>query len=261
MRDNTSIRVSRSIKDLAFRNIENPGTGGSWIISNAKNSTINNVKIENIDVKGYLNVIYNADNCNIMNIDISNISIGSTPYGFIDNVKNSYISNIKTHGESDISLNSGGIIVTSAENTIIKDCINECDVKSAQNSGMIVGSAKNSLVYNCSNSGSVTATGDYVAGVVRLSDNSAIIKCHNTGNIKSESTYSLKAGLVFETKNNTLIQECYNTGEISGGYCGGIVCLLRNSTVNNCYNNGKIEGGSYAVVGISADSSQSNIIN
>lgn len=107
-------------------------------------------------------------------------------------------------------------------------------------------------ISNLNISGSITSTGDYVAGFIGLSTGTSIIQnCHNHASISGKMYV---AGIIAYSDAATLTMDnCSNSGSISatGNYCGGVMGMLAtgaasfNSTFTNLRNSGTICGTSY----------------
>ena len=113
--------------------------------------------------------------------------------------------------------------------------------------GGIVGTANNTVIKNCINSAEIVDTGkpgrsNYcvggIAGVINSS--SSIERSGNTGKITS--TLKRTGGVVGSAAGT--VQSCFNTGDVTGIYSlGGIAggCASSNTKITDCYNWGKVE--------------------
>lgn len=227
-----------TIKNITFRDTK---SSAGRIITNANNS-----KIENMDIVGlnasagsYGVIVNNVKNCDIKNIQIKDITC-ATPFGLLNNVSDSRISNIKISGTGNITIHQKGLIIGTASNTIISNCGNDSTITNSTVGGIIVGDLKDSIILDCYNNGNITNLQGNSAGIIYNAQNSKVIRCYNTGeiNVNHNSNRSV-GGIVFEASNNTLIQDCYNSGDIYGYEVGGIVCKATDSIISNCHNANK----------------------
>ena len=142
----------------------------------------------------------------------------------------------------------------------------------------LVGNASGATVKNVTTAGTVTGSGNYIAGVVAYCDSATVISgctntaditntnnytgginargantvenCTNTGDVTSTS--SNVGGIVGYGANTAVITGCTNTGDISAvAYVGGIVG--RNfKSIDGCINSGDITATGMYAAGISA---------
>ena len=101
----------------------------------------------------------------------------------------------------------------------------EVNVPNSDYIGALVGLADNIVIENCRNYCDVKGNGFFggLAGCVTgLNGKSKIIDCGNTGQIISEKDGASAGGIVGDAQ-NTDIYFCYNSGKIDGSPAGGIV--------------------------------------
>lgn len=122
------------------------------------------------------------------------------------------------------------------------------------------------LIENCINKASITATGQYVGGLVGVmngsdheSNTARIINCENHGDVISKCTQSAclgAGGLVGYSYGNAMIVDSSNYGDVSCGTApyglGGVLGVIRASEkaegdiyLTNCYNGGTVKGDRY----------------
>lgn len=138
----------------------------------------------------------------------------------------------------------GGIVGESYE---VTDCKSAATVNGVNNVGGVTGLTKG-LLTGCSSSSVVTATGDYVGGLVgsgvsfdqpRGTINA--IKCYTTGSVKGNNYVGGIIGSGIHDGRNNLFKECYSTASVSGNsYVGGIAGA--DCTVQNSYFIGTVTG-------------------
>lgn len=176
-----------------------------------------------------------------------------------------YIYNVKTNN----CVNQGSItgktyvggLVGYASQSYFNNCYNEAEITGETNVGGLAGYTSNSTAfYNSYNKADVTATGDYVGGLVGKYDygNADVVaNNYNTGNIKGASYVGGIFGLsVCNIANN------YNTGKITatGNNVGGITGYseaYKKYEVKNCYNLGEISVSSESTnVGVISGNAQ-----
>ena len=102
-------------------------------------------------------------------------------------------------------------------------------------------------IENCLNEATISASGDYAAGIVSDMTAGTVKSCGNTGDISGTGTSSrYVAGIAGNSKGT--VESCYNQGDIlsnrtrtSGVNEGGVVGSLSSSSkLGNSYNTGKI---------------------
>ena len=110
----------------------------------------------------------------------------------------------------------------------------------------VVGYAYYANIFNCDNSATITATSNYVAGLIGFDVGTTVNENYNTGNISGVEY----VGGIIGNHAGEGIQNCYNTGNIVGssGYVGGIgghIRILYGDFLEYCYNTGNILGTNY----------------
>jgi len=149
------------------------------------------------------------------------------------------VSNCHNYG----NLISSGLIagvISSADNSTIKNCTNNVNLNGSNISG-IVGKAK--YVQFCINNGAIV--GSVIAGITANAE--TVVNSTNNGKITGSSNCS---GIVMTSTN--IVESCINNGVIEcEGICSGIVNNAKN--IKNCKNNGEIKMNSGNLYGISSN--------
>lgn len=92
------------------------------------------------------------------------------------------------------------------------------------------------IIKNCYNTGTITGTGNYVGGIA--ASGGTVTNCYNKGKISSTKNYV--GGIV--AANETALTNCYNNGAVSGqSFIGGIAGTSM-AEMSNCYNSAKVAG-------------------
>lgn len=249
-------RTSRIIEDcINYGNIytTNIQTGGivgncdfgeNIIINNCKN--YGDITSTSNTIGGIVGGAYRGtkDNKNV-NVTISNCE----NYGNIGELANNYTE-------------IGGIVGHSR--AILKNCINNGDVKGYQNVGGIVGktwyyNSTSTLIENSINKGRIEGTESRIGGICGFNTGGTILKCNNSGEVSLTGpiTYWGVAGIAGGSgsdTNDTKIEQCYNEGKITlelsntkSRQIAGIVGNMGMDTegtytgyILNCYNKGEI---------------------
>ena len=170
----------------------------------------------------------------------------SYSFGPFSNIENCYTSGNIIIDEVGAAQNLVGGIIGCANDIILSNCYNNCDIH-----------------VNSQKSASHGATGG-IAGYSFQKTGVIIDKCYNEGNISS--TQADVGGIIGETYG--VITNCYNMAESilcngkTKGYCGvgGIIGRADEVTIYNCYNTSNVSGGNGGKGGIvgamSGDDSQ-----
>ena len=143
---------------------------------------------------------------------------------------------------------AGIVGYTSTTGSSISGCTNQGAVSGAGDYvGGIVGTANNTVIKNCINSAEIVDTGkpggySYCVGGIAgaINSSSSIERSGNTGKITS--TLKRTGGVVGSAAGT--VQSCFNTGDVTGIYSlGGIAggCASSNTKITDCYNWGKVE--------------------
>nr|WP_321451025.1 T9SS type A sorting domain-containing protein [uncultured Carboxylicivirga sp.] len=126
----------------------------------------------------------------------------------------------------------------------IENCHTYCEVKGKSYVGGLIGSYGGSSDYemkNCSAYGFVSATADYVAGLIGYNSNVTIRYCFAKVEVNNSSTdNNTKTGGI-AGHSFSIIEDCFSCGKIisKAGYCGGIVGR-NHGDLNNCYTTSEI---------------------
>lgn len=170
--------------------------------------------------------------------------ITGTNYGFIEN--------IKTSGEVNGQVSTGGIVGLSTSLAEIKSCINNANISGDYQVGGITGysgiTGSAGLITRSGNNGIITATRGFAGGI--SSACATIIGCYNKGDVLGYSSppfdpgYTSVGGIQGHLGP---ISYSYNTGKIQGEQrqVGGILGTSNRSNIqmiNNCYNIGILSG-------------------
>ena len=143
---------------------------------------------------------------------------------------------------------AGIVGYTSTTGSSISGCTNQGAVSGVGDYvGGIVGTANNTVIKNCINSAEIVDTGkpggySYCVGGIAgaINSSSSIERSGNTGKITS--TLKRTGGVVGSAAGT--VQSCFNTGDVTGIYSlGGIAggCASSNTKITDCYNRGKVE--------------------
>ena len=143
---------------------------------------------------------------------------------------------------------AGIVGYTSTTGSSISGCTNQGAVSGVGDYvGGIVGTANNTVIKNCINSAEIVDTGkpggsNYCVGGIAgaINSSSSIERSGNTGKITS--TLKRTGGVVGSAAGT--VQSCFNTGDVTGIYSlGGIAggCASSNTKITDCYNWGKVE--------------------
>ena len=190
------------------------------------NATIENVNLDNVDIKGSSNVggiagfVYGntGDKSTIKNCDVSGSIVGTNTYtggiaGYCQTgltVENCNVSGTISGGST-----TGGIAGLTSSKTIIKNCDVSADVNGGMTGG-ILGYSTGTTIENCNVSSSISGTS-------------------NVG------------GAVGKVQSSTQIKNCNLDVEITraGQYVGGIVGYGQQAQIENCEVSGSVEGTTY----------------
>ena len=146
--------------------------------------TIENLSIENCDVKGY-NTVGGLAGLAGFNFDNSNF------------IKNCYLTgNVSGTGQY-----VGGLVGYNA-NSIIKNCYATANVTGDETVGGLVGYNNDSGIQNCYTTGNVNATAYDVGGLVGFNQSSAIENSYATGNVSGSTRVGGLAG--YNTNGSTI---------------------------------------------------------
>lgn len=108
-----------------------------------------------------------------------------------------------------------------------------------QNVGMLVGSAQDTVIYNCYANGSVTGSIN-TGGLVGLLTSGTVKNCYSTATVTS--SYENIGGLVGKGEGGCVVSLCYATGNVNTySYGGGFVGRL-SGTVSNSYTTSDVNG-------------------
>lgn len=184
--------------------------------------------------------------------------------GLFSYTYNAEIKNLGVNGTITGGNYVGGVVGHNFSSTV-NNCYNTGNVSASKNYvGGVVGlNNYDSTVSNCYNTGNMSGISD-VGGVVGLNYSYSIVSdCYNTGDMSGINSVGGVAGV--NTSSST-VSNCYNTGGVSasGKYIGGVIGYNNNnSTVSNCYNTRDVSGSSYVggVVGWSSSSTVTNCYN
>ena len=149
---------------------------------------------------------------------------------------------------------AGGIVGGNQGQGQVKNCHNTGVVSGVNYVGGVIGyNGYNTggTVTFCSNTGTVTASGTNVGGVVGNNASGGIIQySYNTAMVTGKSGQPLGGvgGVVgFNGATGSTVTNCYNTGSVedSGMNVGGVVGVngYGSGAVENCYNAGAVTGG------------------
>jgi len=155
--------------------------------------------------------------------------------------------NVVVNGNVDATSIAGtsgtypAVLCSKATNSTISNCTVTMDGTFTGNNGaLICGLLKNSNLIGCSTfgSGTISLGGNYIAGVVNISQNSTIDKCTNNVKIEPDYCNSAAAGIVGKAY-SLVLENCVNNGDIilnAQCYAAGIVGELLFDSSNGSTN-------------------------
>lgn len=209
-----------------------------------------------------------------------------------------YSGSVTTSGTGDAS--TGGIVGKAQRYTSITNCTNSGTIESqgqyiggvagcilsystlsgSTNSGSVSGGLDSSVteayvggvvgsangesgavsVTGCDNTGSVTANGNYLAGVAGRLNYATATNCTNNATItNSYSSSQFTGGIAGIAEGSSTISNSSNSGAISSyGYTGGIAGKANASSIDNCTNTATISATQF-VGGISGTNTSATI--
>lgn len=221
---------------------------GSGLFCYAEGFSISNLHLKNVTVNG---ANYVGAFCGKVNsIDLRNCTlsgnnriIGTGDYvgGLVGGQHDSYINLYACSVNKETIVQGknfvGGIAGQTNEAT---NCTSAATVNGANSVGGIAGLISRGLFTNCASSSVVTATGDYVGGLIgngtlfdQPSGTINAIRCYTTGSVKGQNYVGGIIGSGIHDGRNNLFKECYSISAVSGiSYVGGIAgadCSVFNS--------------------------------
>lgn len=148
---------------------------------------------------------------------------GVTGEAKIKNVKivNAKVSNDRKRTGGLISWLKGGSI----ENVEV-----ECEVAGTaeQQAGVLAGRIFNGSVINCVTSGSASAVGAYVGGLVGYVVKASFQGCSSSAAVKGEANYPRAGGIIGEMHGGS-VEKCFATGNVegtAGHFAGGLIGVV-----------------------------------
>lgn len=170
----------------------------------------------------------------------STVSVSSAYSGGVVGYANGgSITNV--HSGVDITVNRvqgnwarvGGITGHAAAGTPITNCSNTGDIKGYQYVGGIVGYAYNEIT-GCYNSGNLSGY-QYIGGIAGTAAPANIKNCYNTGAVSATNNYV--GGIIASNSSTGVMTNCFNTGKITFGgtsaYAGSVIGYSNNSKGTN----------------------------
>lgn len=209
-------------EDYTIKNlfINRPSSNYVGLFGATENSTMQNIKLDSIDVTGNSNVgalTGLSNNTTFRNIDLDNISVT----GNEENIGGLV-------GQDDAGSNFNKIAVSGNIRKTGDFWMNRL--------GGLIGLAVNSIIDSCSVTGNIVSEeGGYdTGGLIGLSNECIVDRCFTDCYITSGG--SRVGGLIGHCYPTTSdISNCYTKGEVeSGGSNGGLIGVLEGS-VTNCY--------------------------
>ncbi len=248
--------------------INNTSAQNQGFFGYAKNATIKNLVLENIDFTGssYLGglVGISIDN-EIKNTHIVSASINGTYYvgGICGRSITSTVGLCQSSGNISGNNYVGGLIGQNIT-TSIDSSHSTCTVHGLENIGGLVGINKDNAAILNSSSISLAVTGnDVVGGLAGKNDNSRIENCFRNGDVTSSATSSNTemGGLVGANINGSIIKNSFSeNGKVSRGgampdhysisSAGGLAGSNNASTIVNCHSTFDITHGNGYVGGL-----------
>lgn len=195
--------------------INQPSTGYNALFRAIKNATIENVKLENVNVKG------------------RGATASLAGYASESTINNSYaIGNITG------TAMTGGLVGSVTTKTLITNSYANVNITSnGYYVGGLVGSLMDSEINNSYASGSVESSDKMIGGLVGLADDvygpNLISNSYATGDVIG---YEQVGGLFGAARQGTKVINSYATGKVIGDdYTGGIVGVAKETIFENCY--------------------------
>ena len=214
-------------KKIQNLTINNPYGQYSSLFGYTKDSTINNLELENvwISANDYVAAIVGI-------LDKGNISHCYSS-GFVYSENSNYV---------------GGIVSYGINYSRVENCHSSATVDGYGNVGGVVGKMDHGLVTNCYSTGQGKG-GSHAGGVIGDSYVSNIMECYSTGQVKGRyPDYSNYIGGVIGSENTGSVFNCYSTAEVSDGYryVGGVVGFAYKDDIDYCFaKNVKVTGQMY----------------
>ena len=184
---------------------------------------------------------YQVANLNFYNVSIVGNTVVGTIAGSGEGIYNCTVYSGSVQGNENV----GGLLgyVIGHVDRAPRQCTNHASVSGNTMVGGIAGDENSSNyvhLYDCVNYGDVTATGDYVGGVVGGSGYLYPKSCENHGNVSGNNYVG---GIKGKNRGNESPSECINYGNVTGNtYVGGIT---GNGSMSDCINNGNVSGVQY----------------
>lgn len=258
----------------------NTTASNQGLFGNIQNSTIKNLKLENVNIVGGGNVgglIGNAaGNNNIENITVTGTVRGTGTnvgglIGYINaNVTGTTISDCVSNVNTTGAAQTGGLVgylYLTSDSININNVISTGTVNGAAQTGGLIGYSQSTkgtnTLTNAYATGNITATGNNAGGLIGYlvgvnKDDSKVTNAYATGNVTG---ISYMGGLIGQATNST-INDTYSTGTITGtDYAGSLIGTVTNIDINNSYAIGRLTttgtntGG---LVGVATNSTATN---
>ncbi len=171
------------------------------------------------------------------------------------------IKNINLAGSVKNSQYYAAALIGNMKDGTVENCISTCSITGNSYVGGLVGYMTGGTLKNCGVSGTVTASGTNIGGLVGYAKSTdsaiSISGCYNRASVSrtagSANVSSGTGGLVgyveSTNSNNLSISDCYNAGAVTGYHCiGGLLGIIKGEssndanpiTVKNCYNSGAV---------------------
>ena len=207
------------------------------------NLTINDSEGYNI---GFLSRMTQTDKIQVANLNFYDVSIvGGTRVGTIVGSGEALYNCTVYSGSVQGNEMVGGVMgcVIGHVDRAPRQCTNYASVSGNTVVGGIAGDENSSNyvhLYDCVNYGDVTASGDYVGGVVGGSGYLYPKNCENHGNVSGNNYVG---GIKGKNRGNESPSGCINYGLVTGNnHIGGIT---GNGSMSDCINNGNVSGVQY----------------
>jgi|GEM_PF-7017311 len=215
------------IKDTNdFKNIKN-NLNSNYILIN--DLDFNNEAIKSLDQEYAFCGVLNGNNHTIKNLNIK----GQALFNELDSAKilNLNIENAFLESENDCA-----ILALKADNSEIKNCKIQANLKGKNNIGGLVSEIKNTILLNNSFRGTIKGCNN-IGGLVALSlEKSKIINCYSILKIKGSNNIG---GLI--AFNKSPLKNCFSKVEIFAlDEVGGLISINK-AKIKNCYSLSKIK--------------------
>lgn len=254
----------------AISNIAKTGVTATYagLFGYTKGATIKNLTLNNFILSssaGYVGAVVgrqdggSVENCTVdANSSITGKSgVGGIVGGFQSTsvFGNHLVSNCTNYATVTATEdnNAGGIVgyAGSDENKTgtIEHCTNYGNINGISQVGGITGKMTNGFITDCTNNGDVTATGNYIGGIVGITADYPV-EISNVTNTNDVNGVERVGGIIGENRTGNILDNCVNSGDVEGSYyIGGLVGYHKDGiigyTSTPTYNSGTVKSTGY----------------